>query len=134
MTCKITDSQDERNLKMSLCTRLLAIHTSLGCLKSLAGARGPFSLVIQDPDGDVVDAVRLEAWQTALATIPAERQNVLLLLSSPCCLVQATLSTVVHLEGQTRGVDSYIGAPHFRLSSWFPVKRNKSVISCRWLK
>lgn len=74
------------------------VHTSLGCLKSLALARRPFSFLIKDPDGEVVDAVRLEAWQTSLATIPTECQNLVLMLRLPFCLMQTALTAVVYLQ------------------------------------
>lgn len=82
---------------------LVAIHTSLWCLKCLAGTRWSFSFVIKDSNGEVVGAVRLEARQTSLATIPTERQNQFLLL---CVL----LTSVVHLEKTVNRVSSYTSA------------------------
>lgn len=48
-------------------------HTSLGGLKCLALAGWPLPLVVQHPDGDVVDTVGLQARQAALASVPRER-------------------------------------------------------------
>lgn len=76
----------------------VSIHTSFRCLKFLAVARRPFSFAVEDPDGEVVDAVRLEPWQASLTTIPTERQNLLLLVRVLLCLLQAALTPVVNLE------------------------------------
>ncbi|TNN73695.1 hypothetical protein EYF80_016075 [Liparis tanakae] len=46
-----------------------------------------------DSDGEVVEAVRLQAWQTSLATIPTERQHLLLLLCV-LCVLHAALTLV----------------------------------------
>lgn len=75
-------------------------HTSLGRLECLALAGWPLPLVVQHPDGDVVDAVGLQAWQAALAAVPRERQRLLRLLALPLGLVQAALATVGHLESR----------------------------------
>lgn len=74
------------------------IHTSLGCLKCLAGALWPLSFAVHHPDEEVVEAVRLEARQAALATVPTERQNLLLLIRLLLGRMQAALATIVDLE------------------------------------
>lgn len=100
ITCKITDLDDHHFSPFVVACRTTtsALHTSLRCLETLALARRPFSFVIKDRDGEVVDAVRLEAWQTSLATIPTEHQDLLLLLRLPVWLMQAALANVVYLE------------------------------------
>lgn len=75
-------------------------HTSLGGLERLALAGRPLAFVVQHPDGDVVDAVRLQARQAALAAVPRERQRLFQLPALLLSLVQAVLTAVVHLRGE----------------------------------
>lgn len=66
----------------------------------MALAWGTLSFIIKDPDEGVVAAVGLEARQPSLATVPAERQDLLLVLRLLLRFgfVKATLAAVVHLN------------------------------------
>lgn len=83
--------------------QLSSVHTSFRGLKSAALAWRTFSFIIKDPDGEVVDAVGLEARQPSLATVPAERQYLLLRLLLQFVFVKAALAAVVHLNAATHG-------------------------------
>lgn len=67
--------------------------------------RRAFSFIIKDPDGEVVDAVGLEARQPSLAAVPAERQDLLLRLLLRFGFVEAALAAVVNLNEATRGLE-----------------------------
>lgn len=75
----------------------LTVHTSLRRLESFALAGRPLSFAVDHPDGDVVDAVGLQARHTSLAAVPGEHQGLLRLLPLLLRLVQPMLTAVVHL-------------------------------------
>lgn len=74
------------------------LHTSFWGLERQDLAGWPLAFVVQHPDGDVVDAVGLQARQAALAAVPRERQRLLRLPALLLSLVQAVLKAVVHLR------------------------------------
>lgn len=83
--------------------QLSSAHTSFRGLKSAALAWRTFSFIIKDPDGEVVDAVGLEARQPSLVTVPAERQDLLLRFLLQFVFVKAAHAVVVHLNEATHG-------------------------------
>lgn len=83
--------------------RLSSVPTSFRSLKSAALTWRAFSFIIKDPDGEVVDAVGLEAREPSLSAVPTECQDLLLRLLLRFGFVEAALAAVVHLNEATRG-------------------------------
>lgn len=88
---------------------LLSLYspTSFGRLKRLRGALWAFSLAVEHPDLDAVEAVGVQTRNLALRLVPTEDHH-LDLLGIRIVLQQALLPPVVHLGQMTSTVTSIL--------------------------
>lgn len=93
------------------------VRTSFRSLKCIALTWRTFSFVVKDTDGEVVDAVGVEAGQSSFATVPLECQDLLPWLLLRLGLVKSTLAAVVHLNRAMRG---WIQSKEFNTQGRFP--------------